>query len=279
MTQRDKEWLIKIQQMQTELKDPYVDDYYNVTYTSRKIAAAAANDKDNKTTPSLLLPERPKPAVEPQTNSYIPVQFEGSLGKIQVSNVNCPRKLLDCTVNKTSTIINPNESMIDVKVANKSEVSKFRKLLLQIEKLYVVLLNIDDEDKRIGALPEEARKSHFETRKQLCDKLFKGLTNETQDKINLEVVQIKKGLALLFRSLSYLSDENQRAVIISDLLNATNYRQYVIKPKDRLDFGQMLVNAIYNINNHEVLLKIVSGINNIALIIKSEVRKLGYSWE
>jgi len=132
------------------------------------------------------------------------------------------------------------------------------------------LLNIDDEDKRIGALPEEARKSHFETRKQLCDKLFKGLTNDTQDKINLEVVQIKKGLALLFRSLSYLSDENQRAVIISDLLNATNYRQYVIKPKDRLDFGQMLVNAIYNINNHEVLLKIVSGINNIALIIKSE---------
>lgn len=266
MTQRDKEWLIKIQQLQTELKDPYVDDYYNVTYTSRKIAAKAAKDKDNKTTPILLLPERPKIAIEPHISSYTPIQFEGSLGKIQVSNVNCPRKLLDCSVNKTSN--NAIES--EVRVASKSEVSKFRKLLLEIEKLYLVLLNIDDEDKRIGALPEEARKSHFETRKHLCDKLYKGLTNETKDKINLEVVQIKKGLALLFRSLSYLSDQNERAVIISDLLNSTNYRQYIIKPKDRLDYGQMLVNAIYNINNHEILLKIVCGINNISLIIKSE---------
>ena len=269
MTQREKEWLIKIQLFQTELKDPYVDDYYYVTYISRKIAAKAATDKDNKTTPSLLLPERPKPAPEPETPKYIPIQFEGSLGKIQVSNVNCPRKLLDCKLNKTDG--NTTETMGETKVITKSEVQKFRKLLLDIEKLYVVLINIDDEDKRIGALPEEARIPHLETRRQLCDKLFKGLTNETNEKISLEVVQIKKGLALLFRSLSYLSDERQRAVIISDLLNANNFRQYVIKPKDRLDYGLMLVNAIRHIKNDEILEKIVDNINNISVIIKSEV--------
>ena len=167
--------------------------------------------------------------------------------------------------------INTVETTGDTKTVTKSEVQRFRKLLLEIEKLYVVLINIDDEDKRIGALPEEARLPHLETRRQLCERLFKGLTNETKEKINLEVVQIKKGLALLFRSLSYLSDESQRAVIISDLLNANNFRQYVIKPKDRLDYGLMLVNAIQHINNHEVLLTIVHKINNISAIIKSEV--------
>ena len=217
MTQSEKEWLIKIQQFQTEMKDPYVDDYYYVTYISRKIAAKAATDKENKTTPSLLLPVRPKPAPEPETPKYIPIQFEGSLGKIQVSNVKCPRKLLDCTLNKNN--VSPIDTTGDTKTITKSEVQRFRKLLLEIEKLYVVLINIDDEDKRIGALPEEARLPHLEKRRQLCERLFEGLTNETKEKINLEVVKIKKGLALLFRSLSYLSDESQRAVIISDLPN------------------------------------------------------------
>ena len=269
MTQREKEWLIRIQHMQTELKDPYVDDYYYVTYISRKIAAKAATDKDNKTTPSLLLPERPKPAPEPETPKYVPVQFEGSLGKIQVSNVNCPRKLLDCKLNKTNITI--NDPIGDTKTVTKSEVQKFRKLLLEIEKLYVVLINIDDEDKRIGALPDEARGPHLETRRQLCERLFKGLTNETRDRISLEVANIKKGLVLVFRSLSYLSDEQQKAVIISDLLTANNFRQYIIKPKDRLDYGVMLVNAIRNIKSDDILLKIVNNINNISVIVKSEV--------
>lgn len=270
MTQREKEWLIKIQQMQTELKDPYVDDYYYVTYISRKIAAKAANDKENKTTPSLLLPERPKPTPEPEAPKYVPVQFEGSLGKIQVSNVNCPRKLLDCKLNKTNIPINdPNG---DTKTVTKSEVQRFRKLLLEIEKLYVVLINIDDEDKRMAALPEEARGPNHETRRQLCDRLFRGLTNESRDKINSEVANIKKGLALVFRSLSYLTDEQQKAVIISDLLTSNNFRQYIIKPKDRLDYGLMLVNAIRSINSDEILLKIVNNINNISVILKSEVR-------
>ncbi|CAG2112085.1 unnamed protein product [Medioppia subpectinata] len=271
MTQREKEWLIKIQQFQTELKDPYVDDYYYVTYISRKIAAKAANNNE-KTKPSLLLPERPKPATESETAKYIPEQFEGTLGKIQVSNVNCPRKLLDCNINKTT--VAANETTGDSKVVvTKSEVQKFRKLLLHIEKLYVVLINIDDEDKRIGALPPDAQIPHIETRNQLSDKLFKGLTNETNDKINSDVIQIKKGLLLVFRSLCYLSDENQRAVIISDLLYANNYKQYILKSKTRVDFGVMLVNAIRDINNHDVILKIVSNINNISILIKSEYGK------
>ncbi|CAG2163381.1 unnamed protein product [Oppiella nova] len=269
MTQREKEWLIKIQQFQTELKDPYVDDYYYVTYISRQIAAKAASDKDKKTTPSLLLPERPKTVSESESVKYTPEQFEGTLGKIQVSNVNCPRKLLDCPLSKTSVATDDTNSDNKI-IVNKSEVQRFRKLLLDIEKLYVVLINIDDEDKRIGALPPDAQIPHLETRKQLSDKLFRGLTNETNDKINPEVIQIKKGLFLLFRSLSYLSDENQRAVIMSDLLNANNFRQHIMKSKNRDQFGHYLVNAIQDINNHEVILKIVSNINNMSVVIKSE---------
>ncbi|XP_054159149.1 protein PAT1 homolog 1-like [Oppia nitens] len=268
MTKQEKDWLIKIQQMQTELKDPYVDDYYYVTYISRKIAAKAANDK---TTPKLVIPERPKPTPESEKDKYMPEQFAGTLGKIQVSNVNRPRQLLDGKFNKTD---NSSDANSDKPMVSKSEVQRFRKLLLQIERLYVVLINIDDEDKRIGALPPEARIPHLETRKQLCDKLFKGLTNVTNDKINAEVAQIRKGLILLFRSLSYFSDDYHKAIIMCDIFSANNYKQYIIKSKDRHDFVQLLLNGISSVTNHEVILKLISNVNNNSSVTQSEYGKL-----
>ena len=275
MTQRDKERIAKIHQLSVEQKDPYVDDYYYVIYTSKKILAAS--DSKGEKAPSLLLPERPKNTNEPanlNSNNYVPIQFERSLGKIQVSNVNCPRKLLECKVNKQTSpdpmTINDN-LLIENKISSKSEIRKFRRNLLQIERLYVVLLSIDDEDKRIGALPSDARQSHIETRLNLCEKLYNGLMNN--DKIRFEIVSIKKGLLLLFRSLMYISI-SERANIIKELLHCTNFRQFVVKSKDRIDYGKIIINAIKTIDKSQLLLHIVSGINDISIFVKSEVSEI-----
>ena len=275
MTQRDKERIAKIHQLSVEQKDPYIDDYYYVIYTSKKILAAC--DSKGEKAPCLLLPERPKNTNEPanlNTNNYVPIQFERSLGKIQVSNVNCPRKLLECKVNKQTSpdpmTINDN-LLIENKISSKSEIRKFRRNLLQIERLYVVLLSIDDEDKRIGALPEDARQSHIETRLNLCEKLYNGLMNN--DKIRFEIVSIKKGLLLLFRSLMYISI-SERGNIIKELLHCTNFRQFVVKSKDRIDYGKIIINAIKTIDKSQLLLHIVSGINDISIFVKSEVSEI-----
>ena len=275
MTQRDKERIAKIHQLSVEQKDPYVDDYYYVIYTSQKILAAS--DEKGEKAPSLLLPERPKNNNESanlNTNNYVPIQFERSLGKIQVSNVNCPRKLLECKVNKQTSpdpmAINDN-LLIENKISSKSEIRKFRRNLLQIERLYVVLLSIDDEDKRIGALPSDARQSHIEMRLNLCEKIYNGLMDN--DKIRFEIVSIKKGLLLLFRSLMYISI-GQRANIIKELLHCTNFRQFVVKSKDRIDYGKIIINAIKTIDKSELLLHIVSGINDISMFVKSEVSEI-----
>lgn len=285
MTQRDKEWLIKIQQMQLESDNPYVDDYYNVTYLAKKIAAASTANKENiGNEPSLLLPER-APKVDSDYNSntnYVPRQFEGSLGKIQVSNINCPRKLLDFESNKQVIYGSKIPSIGDlssqelVKGASKSEVSKFRNLLLQIEKLYLILLNVDDENKRIGALPEAAQKLHIETRDNLCDQLFNGVTIEKTDKINLEMAQIRKGLALILRCIPFLTSQTQRAVIISEFLDVTNFKLFIIKSKYGFDNCERLIFAIKSINDSEILLDIACGIDSIASLAKSEVNLFNF---
>lgn len=124
MTQREKDWLIKIQLMQLQSDNPYLYDYY---YTAFTLKNRTKGTKEGQRTeePSLLLPERSK--VEART--YEPARFVGSLGKLQAASVYNPRKIIDLDV------VHPDESDSEqVKMANK-ELHKFRQCLMEIEKV------------------------------------------------------------------------------------------------------------------------------------------------
>ncbi|CAF93534.1 unnamed protein product, partial [Tetraodon nigroviridis] len=99
MTQKEKEWVTKVQMMQLQSTDPYLDDYYYQNYYEKmeKRQERETDSSKKEHTTKLITPQIAK--VE---HSYRPVQFAGSLGKLTVSSVNNPRKMIDAVVTARS---------------------------------------------------------------------------------------------------------------------------------------------------------------------------------
>ena len=150
-----------------------------------------------------------------------------------MSNAKCPRKLLDLIKLKESDSSDPGT----LPALARKELTQLRKLLLDIERLYLVLMKIDYEDKRMAALPESSRGPHLETRKALCSQLFDGIT-ENRDKnqgkkLNHKIASIRKGAALILRTLLILDDLNGKKLIASSLV------------KEVKDFPSLLLHKEY----------------------------------
>jgi hypothetical protein len=259
MTQREQDWLLKIQFLQLEgsISDPYKEDYYSVAYNSKQLERAARSRKDDTDTrPELVLPERSSrvdrnepPSDEDNRTKYQPWQFEGTLGKIQVSNLNRPRKLLELS-NMNEKSGDSNESVPPT--PSRSELAKLKKLLLDIERLYLILLDIDYEDKRMAALPESARGQHLTKRQELCKKLYDGLTT-SGGQLNELISSIRKGRSLIFRTLTLLTDARQKAVLITHVLDRNLHLN--MKKEDQnlygLDYSQILIDAIKTVKDSD----------------------------
>lgn len=158
---------------------------------------------------------------EQTPRTYTPLQFENSLGKLQCGSVTAPRKIIDMDVVGADSG-SPMNSTIEISTQRKS-----RQILLHIETLYRVALKLEDledptaiatalivkerkekerllaaEQERLneaneGAdfIPNASRVSSSlsadkeETRGELLDKLFAGLT---QEKV-AQMMTIRKG--------------------------------------------------------------------------------------
>lgn len=90
MTNREKQWLLNIQMLQLNTGTPYFDDYYYTVFKERK----AKNNKENfpNERNHRYQNNRQQRNNERQDNNntltprvYTPLQFENSLGKLQVS--------------------------------------------------------------------------------------------------------------------------------------------------------------------------------------------------
>lgn len=79
---------------------------------------------------------------------------------------------------------------------------KYRRLLLDIEKLYTYFLEIEDEEKRILAKPDTGEAPHRKNIDSLTLKIFKGLCSENPSDDNFQnIMTIRKGRNLLARVL------------------------------------------------------------------------------
>lgn len=207
MTQKEKDWVIRIQLLQLQTDDPYTDDYYYTTFVMRKLAeemqkknleaatlenvekeAEVGGEGSEEVTgrrssveaaaksteePKLLLP----PRVTLENRSYIPVKFENSLGRITSSSVHNPRVLIDVGCRR-STIASESEEGDEAEGGTNSDASvresqeRFRQLLMSIEDLYMVVLAIDELGKAVLALPEEKRSTLYQEREAMIQVLY-----------------------------------------------------------------------------------------------------------
>ncbi|XP_060709397.1 protein PAT1 homolog 1 isoform X1 [Hemiscyllium ocellatum] len=230
MTQREKEWVSKIQMMQLQSADPYLDDYYYQNYFERLEKKQAALDLNNEG-PRKEKKERMKlitPQVAKLEHIYRPVQFEGSLGKLTVSSVNNPRKMIDAVVTPRSD---------DDETKEKQVRDKRRQTLFTIERTYSLVLEVQDLEKKFLQVSEEERPAVLEHRKAKIALMYENLRGKqlpSSDRVSddhfVQVMCIRKGKRLAAKVLLFLSTEQAANVVLATARNLP----YLVK-KDSQD--------------------------------------------
>ena len=202
MSTKQKQWLTSIQINQLISDNPYVDDYY-FTVLRLRFLGKLRQDDERKDGPKLILPERAK--IEAKT--YAPVQFENSLGKLQAVSYTAPRRILDVSIAPSS------ESGQDPQVAAK-DLRNFKQILLDIEKMYAWLLDLEDAEIRVAedSDPEPHHQAAADCQLKLQNLLSNG------DRLR-QVMYVRKGKILILRAWSRLSPTFQEIIVKTILLN------------------------------------------------------------
>ncbi|XP_021356471.1 protein PAT1 homolog 1-like isoform X2 [Mizuhopecten yessoensis] len=230
MTKKEKDWIIKIQLMQLQTDNPYLDDFYYTTYMLKKkmlerqkMQQNGLNNKDDD--PKLIIPSLGKL----ETRAYKPAQFEGSLGRLTTSSVHNPRQIID--VRSHGLAVDDSDGKNTSK-----ELRRSRQLLMEIEKGYDLLLEVDDIEKRVLALPEESRIPLATERIELLHSLHSYLTHENSSEHFLSVMSLRKGRKLVARVLPLLDKDLSEGLVLFLLRNL----QALIK-RDQKEEGLMVL--------------------------------------
>ncbi|KAK9507901.1 hypothetical protein O3M35_007665 [Rhynocoris fuscipes] len=175
MTQKEKQWLASIQLMQINTNQPFQDDYYYTMYQlrqsgthGRKIGSSLKSARD---TPSLIKP------------TYTPLQFENSLGKLQVGSVMAPRKIIDTDVVES---VDCSSTMTTSK--------KVKQLLLEIEHMFSSVLLAEEV-----MSPLSTNEDNIDPN-ELFSKIVQTLLKD--DKLKA-VINVRKGKTLVLRVLPH----------------------------------------------------------------------------
>ncbi|XP_075698001.1 protein PAT1 homolog 1 [Rhinoderma darwinii] len=210
MLQREKEWVCRIQLLQLQSTDPYHDDFYYQNYFEKLEKLSSSQDRPSEGPKK----ERTKlitPQVAKLEHTYKPVQFEGSLGKLTVSSVNNPRKMIDAVATHRSDEEETREKQVR---------DKRRQTLVIIEKAFSVLLELEDFERRFSLCCEdEEREALTEERRQklqqLCDlmKVKEGSERAAEEQI-IQIMCIRKGKGLVARIFPFFPLQ-QCATLIS----------------------------------------------------------------
>lgn len=207
MTPREKSWLKNIQAMQLHSDSPYQDDYYYVMY-SVKQQRKREEEVIEIDGLQLLLPDRGKDG----GREYEPPRLENSLGKLQVVSVNAPRKIIDLQV----VHLDPSHPTTPLQ----REMRKHRHLLLHIEKLFNVMMELDDLERKIRLLPDCPTRDLFQSKSRtLASKLWENI-HATPERL-VQLLCIRKGKSLLVRLLNWLGPNECEKVVMTILQNMT----------------------------------------------------------
>ncbi|XDV44829.1 hypothetical protein PO909_013065 [Leuciscus waleckii] len=204
MTDKEKEWIIRLQMIQLQSENPHLDDYYYQEYYQRMEAKLAEEeilgDRLKKEPPKLTTPYVTK------TLSYIPVvHFEGSLGQVAVSTCFSPRRAIDAVHAHTH-----DEEHKDTRQQRLD-------VLSTIEKLYIVLLEVEEAEKMKATVSDKDEKRRLmQNIKGKVEQLYTELrvTNllDSGEEF-LSCLLVSKGKRMLARLLPFLSHDASQHVL------------------------------------------------------------------
>ncbi|KAM6951160.1 protein PAT1 homolog 2 [Aplochiton taeniatus] len=206
MTAKEKEWITKLQMIQLQAENPYLEDYYYQEYYRRmeaKLVEEELGIKNKREPLKLTTPYITK------TDSYTSlVHIEGSLGQVAVSTCYSPRRAISAV--HAVQAQSPHEEHRDLE-------QQRLKVLKKIEMLFIVLLEVEEAEKIKSTLLGEGDErrlmektrtkiKHIYSELQHCDSL------EPAEKF-VPCLLIPKGKRLVARLLPFLSQEDSLTVL------------------------------------------------------------------
>lgn len=178
MTDKEKNWVTNVQMLQLQIDDPYRYDYYYTAWMLKKKQFSQRNTSSAGLKTSVIHSLDNKYNKDQKT--YRPLTFENSLGKVTMSNFHHPRALIDVKSGdeqiESELAGEISELDLDDKVIDKEK--NIDTILLEIEKMYQVLLNIDEIEHSILKANDEMRAILFQDRRAKVDKLAAMLCTE-----------------------------------------------------------------------------------------------------
>ncbi len=202
--------MVNIQMQQLKCENPFVDDYYFTVYNQKKEAAVAKEEQEKEEEEEEELDvgqrqlkrheEGPQLLLHGQESGrddqYRPVQFSNSLGKLQAITVKAPRKIIDVGVVNVDAM---------TEGASQKESRNYKSTLLEIERLYAILIEVEDCEKKLAALPTNTalHKQVEDERKRALARLHTSLVAENRLR---RYLMVRKGKTLLRRCFRHLDD-------------------------------------------------------------------------
>ncbi|KAB0342899.1 hypothetical protein FD754_019825, partial [Muntiacus muntjak] len=241
MTQKEKDWVVKVQMVQLQSENPRLDDYYYQEYYQKLEKKQADEEllgrRSRFESLKLVTPYVQKAGVYESV-----VRIEGSLGQVAVSTCFTPRRAIDAVPHGTQ----------EQETAAAS--SQRLWVLYRIEKMFLQLLEIEDGQQDGPAQPRDS-----EQQSSRVEKLFQALKAQGQNNLEaaddgfLQALSVGKGKALVARLLPFL----RREQAVSLLLAITRHLPFLVK-RDVADQAlqmlfQPLSKCIRHLTFHELL--------------------------
>ena len=216
MTPRERQWIVNIQMQQLKCENPFVDDYYFTVYHQKAAAASKEEEKEKEEEENLDIGQRqlkrheegPQLLLHEQKSGkdeqYNPVQFSNSLGKLKTITVKAPRKIIDVDVFNVDAAAGPTQK----------ESRNYKSTLLEIERLYSTLIEGEDCEKKLAALPTNTtlHKQVEDERKRALVRLQASLVAENRLR---RYLMVRKGKTLLRRCFRHLDDDTAQLLCVT----------------------------------------------------------------
>ncbi|XP_069011719.1 protein PAT1 homolog 2 [Embiotoca jacksoni] len=206
MTPKEKEWITRLQMIQLQSENPYLEDYYYQEYYRRleaKMADEELGIRSKREPPKLTTPYITK------TDAYTPVvHIEGSLGQVAVSTCYSPRRAISA-VNAVQ-VQGPLEEQNDTR-------QQRLEVLGKIEKLFIVLLEVEETERtKTTVLSEAEERRLMEKIQRKVEHIYSQLQHHISTDSGEEFLPfllVSKGKKLLARLLMFLNRDSALTIL------------------------------------------------------------------
>ncbi|KAM4524093.1 protein PAT1 homolog 2 [Odontesthes bonariensis] len=200
MSGKEKEWITRLQMIQLQSENPYLEDYYYQEYYRRieaKMAEEELGIRSKREPLKLTTPYITK------TDSYTPVvHIEGSLGQVAVSTCYSPRRAISAV--HAVQAHTPPEDQKDTR-------QQRLEVLGKVEKLFIALLEVEETERMKTAVLSEAEKRRLmeKTQRKVENIYFQLQHHNSLDSGEefLPFLLVSKGKKLLARLLPFLKHD------------------------------------------------------------------------